>query len=109
MEMQHLAMILLTIVISISIITYAVYMFLALYRQKEVKKITPSPRTYRLAFFIVILVVIAYLALGLGKDLSAELLGVLGTIAGYVLGGVTSQQPGENNLAPTKNESSGFQ
>ena len=84
-ELRKLAMILFTVVMSIAAISYAVYMITAL---EGTDFQTPDEKTYRLAFFVVIIVVLAFL--GLARDkINDNLLAVLGTIAGYVLGGVT--------------------
>ena len=87
LEIQKLAMILFTVVMSIAAISYAVYMITALITKRRVR--TPDERTFRLAFFVIIMVVIAFLGLGLGGEIEANLLAILGTIAGYVLGGIT--------------------
>ncbi len=47
---------------------------------------TPDDKTYRLAYLIFLISVIVFLSLGLGKQMNNNIIAVLGTIAGYVLG-----------------------
>ncbi len=98
LEMRELSMYLFTFVMSIAAISYAAYMITALIKDHHVD--TPDERTFRLAFFVVIIVVIAFLALGLGA-VDQNLLAVLGTIAGYVLGGVTQPRQPPNRKPET--------
>ncbi len=98
MKQDMVALILFTLVMVIAATSYATYMITALKKGKKVT--TPDERTFRLAFFVVIIVVIAFLALGLGK-IDENLLAVLGTIAGYVLGGVTQPRQPPNREPET--------
>ena len=88
-ERRKVALISFTVVMSIAAISYAAYMITALALGTDVP--TPDAKTFRLAFFVVIMVVIAFLGLTLKKP-SDSVLAILGTVAGYVLGGV-AQSP----------------
>lgn len=90
MDLQYWAMGAFTFVLVLAIVMYGVYMCIAIAKGR-IERITPDEKTFRLAFFASIMVVITYLAFGLGERLCGPLLSVLGTIAGYVLGGVTSR------------------
>lgn len=91
MTLSHWAIIGLTIVLTTAGILYFTYLIKAL-NKDLIKSITPVDKTYRLAFFLVIIIAIAYLALGLGEGLSEGVITLLGTVAGYLLGGVPARQ-----------------
>jgi hypothetical protein len=86
MDMQFVALISLTVVLIAGVIAYTKVMYKALPAGKGVR--TPDDKTYRLAFLVFIVVIVAYLGLGLGKQIPDNIIAILGTIAGYVLGGV---------------------
>jgi len=86
MNMQIVALISLTVVLLAGVISYAMLMYRTLPEGKGVR--TPDEKTYRLAFLVFIIVIMAYLGLGLGGDINENIFAVLGTSAGYVLGGV---------------------
>lgn len=87
MDIQIVALILLTVVLLAGLIAYGMVMYRVIPRGKDFK--TPDEKTYRLAFLVFIVVILAYLALGLGQGINENVFAILGTIAGYVLGGVS--------------------
>ena len=58
---------------------------------------TPDEQTFRFGFLAVIIVALAFLSFGLQKELNEGVLALIGTLAGYVLGGVRLKKKEEAN------------
>ncbi len=100
--LQHLAIICLTIFLLFAGSLYTFFMVKAL-NKGVIKIITPNEKTYRLSFLVLIITATSYIALGLGNDINEGVLALLGSIAGYLLGGVRSKEPLESRQATDNN------
>ena len=102
-SMVRLCLVLYAMIMVVSVFIYGAYMIFAM-KKGKITTVTPHERTFRLAFFVVLVFTIAFLSLGFEGTMKAELLGILGTIAGYVLGGVTPVRgTGQRNPAEDEN------
>lgn len=91
-NLLRLAMVCFTLVFVVAAVFYGIYMIRAVGALKEDGKldkdvITPNDKTFQFAFLTIIMVVLVYLAFGLGENLHGGILTLIGTLSGYVLGG----------------------
>lgn len=95
-DLVRLCLVLYAVVLLFSVFFYGLYMIYAM-KKDRISNVTPDEKTFRLAFFVILVFTISFLSLGFNGDMKSELLGILGTIAGYVLGGISpvrgSSQP----------------
>ena len=103
-NMVFIAMLCFTLVFVVAAVFYGTYMIRAVTALKEAGQksenditeaitdaLTPNDKTFQFAFLIIIMVVLVYLALGLRGNLQGGILTLIGTLAGYVLGGQKSK------------------
>lgn len=80
---------------------YAIYMIIAIRQMKKGFKATiqtPDEKTFRFGFLVVIIITLAFLAFGLRENLSEGVLALIGTLAGYVLGGYRPKKDKNANI-----------